>query len=53
MMTSPNVIRDPRIYASPDGESGPLRDVVTKTFFFTLVLSAFLFVVVVTSGVLP
>jgi hypothetical protein len=52
-MTSPNVILDPRIYAPPDSESGPLRDMVIKTFFFTLVLSAFLFVVVLTSGVLP
>jgi len=52
-MTSPNVILDARLYAPPDSESGSLRDVVTKAFFLTLVLSAFLFVVVLTSGVLP
>jgi hypothetical protein len=53
MTISTDVVLDARTYAPPNSESGPVRDVVTKTFFFTLVLSAFVFVLILTTGVLP
>jgi len=40
-------------YVLPDTRSGLVRDVMTKAFHFTLVLSAFVFVLIVTTGVRP
>jgi hypothetical protein len=40
-------------YMLPKFRSGLGRDVMTRTFYFTLLLSAFAFILILTTGVQP
>jgi len=52
-MTSSYVVPGAEPYVLPKIRSGVVRDVMTKTFHFTLVLSAFVFVLILITGVQP
>ena len=52
-MTSTHVLPRARPYALPEIRSGILPDIAAKTFYFTLVASAFAFVLILATGLHP
>jgi hypothetical protein len=52
-MTSTHVLPDAIHYALPEVRSGVLLEVATKVFYFSLVATVFVFVLILLTGVHP